>query len=155
MHRDRLKKFVDAQTQETNRKMRQIFPENPSRECPGFEEFLKAILNEEEIHLGSLDGITFPEGVERKVLRNYALKTKDTFDYPPFQIPRYALSDKGVQVVSDFLGCIPLESERCYSIIRFLAERSTQERTPLGFSRSDMQELIWWMIHPTYRRMFG
>lgn len=141
--------WVEKNNQDTLSEMRRIFP--PSmREDP--EKHIRSFLGEKEINSKTEDlgWVFYPGGAENEISRNYALETEDTFDYEPHQIPRFALTDEGAISMSRFLGCIPEESERCYSIIRFISENKKSE-IPLGFSEYDMRDYIGWMINPTNR----
>ena len=95
-----------------------------------------------------IDRILYPTPAETIVLKKYAIPTGETLNYEPFFVPKFALTDMGEEAMTKFLGCIPNESENCYSIIKFLSER---RKIPLGFSASDMRDMVVWMTVPGKR----
>jgi len=98
-----------------------------------------------------VDSKLYFDGAENSILRNYVVKTDESYDYSIFEVPKYSLTDMGVDMMTNFLGCIPEESERCYSIIKFLSDKKQKNDVPLGFSASDMRDFVMWMTNPSKR----
>jgi hypothetical protein len=171
----RIQDHISLTSEEVVQEMQKIFPTHLLKQVLDIDSFLFGHLLGNVAREHDLDYVKYPflrkyappvkverdkllladslniRGAERKIFANYALKTDEVFDYNPYQIPRYALTDIGVETMTNFLGCAPEHAERCYSILRFVANQQSNSKIPLGITARDLRDFIYWTIDPSKR----
>jgi len=97
-------------------------------------------------------------GMEESLFsRTTGKKTDQYFKLPnQIQVPVYELDERSERIVSQFLGCIPDEAAKVYSILKYEKERHQGglfQSNGLGFSQQELRDFVIWIHDPT-RNLF-